>query len=116
MGRTGRPRSRVSEPAAARGRRGVRLPSLEPWLARVSLVALLVALATNALRPMVAYRALDLGASPAEVGLVAASFSILAVVVALPAGAWADQVGGEIVAVGGTALMALGSFALVLVD
>ncbi|HEU4673303.1 MAG TPA: MFS transporter [Candidatus Limnocylindrales bacterium] len=93
-----------------------RIPTLEPWLARVSVVALLVALATNALRPMVAYRALDLGASPAEIGLVAASFSILAVVVALPAGAWADRVGGEIVAVVGTGLMAAGSFALVFVD
>ncbi|HEY3522352.1 MAG TPA: MFS transporter [Candidatus Limnocylindrales bacterium] len=93
-----------------------RIPTLEPWLARVSVVAVLVALATNALRPMIAYRALDLGASPAESGLVAASFSVLAVVVALPAGAWADRVGGERVAVIGTALLGAASFALVFVD
>jgi MFS family permease len=65
---------------------------------------------------MVAYRALDLGASPAEVGVIAASFAILAVIVALPAGAWADRVGGEIVAVLGTVLMAISAVGLAVVD
>lgn len=49
--------------------------------------------AVNGIRPMITYRALDLGASPLQVGILAAAFSIAPVVLALLIGKWTDRIG-----------------------
>ncbi len=41
-------------------------------------------------RPSSAYQALELGVSPAAVGLVAASFAVVPLVLAVPVGRWND--------------------------
>jgi len=56
------------------------------WQARALLIALFSMTANQALRPMVTYRALELGATAAELGLVAGSFALLSSVFAVPLG------------------------------
>jgi MFS family permease len=56
-------------------------------------VAALVLTGLHAARPMVTYRALDLGASPFEIGLVQSAFSFLPVFTAVALGRWIDRVG-----------------------
>jgi MFS family permease len=85
-------------------------------MARVVVISVLSTIAMNAARPMVAYRALGLGASTFEIGLLAASFSILSVVVALPVGRLADKVGPERIVVVGTGIMAMGILGMALAD
>lgn len=65
---------------------------LRPLVLQLAISALSVT-AVNGLRPMVTYRALDLGAGPLEIGLVASAFSILPVFTAVLVGRWIDQVG-----------------------
>jgi MFS family permease len=57
------------------------------------LINFLYAATIHGLRPIVTYRALALGAGPAEVGFVAASYAALAMFVAVPAGRWVDRFG-----------------------
>ena len=56
-------------------------------------IAALATTAVNAIRPMVTYRALGLGAGPFEVGLIAAVFSIAPVLLAVAVGRWIDRAG-----------------------
>jgi MFS family permease len=56
-------------------------------------VAGLALTALHASRPMVTYRALDLGADPLEIGLVQSAFSILPVFTAVALGRWVDRLG-----------------------
>ena len=56
-------------------------------------VVALATTAVNAIRPMVTYRALGLGAGPFEVGLVAAVFSIAPALLAVAVGRAIDRVG-----------------------
>ena len=62
-----------------------------------------------AIRLMIGYRALDLGAGPVWLGLLAAAYAAPAVVVALPAGRVADRRGGIPLVLVGVAGMAGGS-------
>lgn len=66
---------------------------LDPHFATQLLIIGLVTTSTNALRPMVTYRALDLGAGPFEIGLVAAVFSIAPALLAVAIGRSIDRVG-----------------------
>lgn len=50
-------------------------------------------MAAHLARPMVTYRAIDLGASPLEIGLVQSAYSILPVLVAITIGQWVDRFG-----------------------
>ena len=57
------------------------------------LVAGLITTAMHATRPTMTYRALSLGASPLEIGLIQSAFSILPALTAVAIGRWIDQVG-----------------------
>jgi MFS family permease len=86
-----------------RGRRPLRFG----WFPRVLLVNLLLVATLNAMRPMVSYRAVAIGAGPAEVGLLAASFGIISLIIAVPAGSWVDRYGEPRFIVAGTAIVAV---------
>lgn len=61
-----------------------------------SLVALVLALSgLSAIRPTVSYKALELGATPAEIGLIAGAYAALSLVTALPVGALIDRRGAR---------------------
>jgi MFS family permease len=89
---------------------------VEPWLLRISLITILSITAITAVRPMLTYRALALGAGPFEVGLIAASFSLLAVLAALPIGRMVDQVGSGRFAIVAMVLMSIASLSIVWID
>lgn len=63
---------------------------------------------------MVSYRALDEGADPLFIGMLAASFAVPALCTALPAGRLADRVGGSAVTLAGLLIAALGIAAMLL--
>ena len=66
--------------------------------------------ATNLVRPMVSYRALQLGVPPEGLGLLAASFSLAPLVIALSIGRLVDRRGEMLFVLGGTAVMAASTF------
>ena len=68
--------------------------------------------ATNVVRPMVSYRALQMGVPPEGLGLLAASFSLAPLVVALSIGRLVDRRGEMTFVIGGTVAMAVSSFAI----
>jgi predicted MFS family arabinose efflux permease len=77
-------------------------------LAWVFLQAALVHASYSAVRPMVSYRALDLGAGSAQIGVLAASFAVLPLLLAFLVGRRADILGpGRLVALG-TVLLGVG--------
>jgi MFS family permease len=99
-------------------------PHLRRRLAVLSAHALLFQMVTFLLRPTVSYRAIELDVSPAWIGLLAASFALVPLVVALPAGDLADRYGESRVMLGGAVVMAAaaalfvlesGSFAMLLI-
>jgi MFS family permease len=73
---------------------------------------MLLAASLFAVRPMVTYRALELGASTSQIGLLAASYGMFSVLVAVPAGRWADRFGESRFMIAGAVLM--GGMSLVL--
>jgi MFS family permease len=84
------------------------------WQARALLIALFSMTANQALRPMVTYRALELGATAAELGLVAGSFALLSSVFAVPLGRWIDRLGEPLFLAGGTGLLTVSALLLAL--
>jgi len=70
----------------------------------------------NALRPMITYRALGLGAGPLEVGLIAAVFSIAPALLAVFIGRSVDRVGEVWFIRSALALMTLGAIGAVIID
>ena len=98
-------------PASALGRLRV-----DSWFPRVLLIAVLMLTTINAVRPMASYRALALGASPFEIGLLPAAFAALSLLVAVPAGRWIDRTGEAPFLVLGSSLMAGSLAAMVWVD
>jgi len=81
------------------------------WFAVVLAVMFLQQLAIMALRPMTSYRALELGAGPAGLGLVAGSFAAAAVICAVPVGRLIDRHGEGRFAVAGIAALGAAGFA-----
>ena len=75
-------------------------------------VNLLALTALHASRPMVTYRALDLGASPFEIGLVQSAFSLLPVFTAVALGRWIDRLGEARFMIAAVAMMSIASFVL----
>lgn len=75
------------------------------WAALV-LLGLGVHTVVGLARPMASYRALELGVSPGLLGVVGGAYALLPVLVALPAGRWADRGGGSLVAGGGVVVVA----------
>ena len=68
-------------------------------------VTMLVQFAQHATRPMASYRALGLDASVEQLGLLALSFGILSIAVAIPIGRLVDRRGARATTVSGIALM-----------
>lgn len=93
------------------------------FLIQLSIVALTTT-AVNSMRPMVTYRALDLGAGPLEVGVMAAAFSVAPVASALAIGrlvdgfgeVWFIRAGVLIIACGALLAATVGSLALLAVS
>lgn len=104
-------------PASRRPGRSVARARGSHWFARALVTTVVMITAINAIRPMVSYRAIELGASPSELGLVAAAYALLSSVIAVPVGRWVDRfaefrflmAGSSTVAVTGLALTGLQS-------
>lgn len=75
-------------------------------------VAGLVLTGLHAARPMVTYRAIDLGAGAFEIGLVQSAFSLLPVFTAVALGRWIDRLGEGRFLLGAVSMMAVASFLL----
>ncbi|MDP4032330.1 MAG: MFS transporter, partial [Pseudorhodobacter sp.] len=88
----------------------------ETWFPRLLLIAVLMLTTINAVRPMASYRALAMGATPFEIGLLPAAFAALSLLVAVPAGRWIDRIGEAPFLVLGTVLMAVSLAAMIWVD
>jgi MFS family permease len=77
------------------------------YLAQLTL-ATIAATTINATRPIMTYRALDLGATPVEIGLIQSSFSLLPAILAIPVGQAVDRLGGSRWMIGAMATLSLG--------
>ncbi|MHA7263430.1 MFS transporter [Arthrobacter sp. TMN-37] len=82
-----------------------------PWV--LLLHALFLQLAAYIVRPAAAYRALELGVEPALLGLIAASFALLPLVIAVPVGRATDAGHQRAVLLAGAGLMAAAGVGLV---
>lgn len=83
---------------------------------RTLFVALLSMTANQAARPMVTYRALELDATAAQLGLVAGSFALLSSLLAAPLGRWIDRLGEPLFLALGTGGLMVSGVMLALVD
>ncbi len=81
------------------------MPADRATLTLALAVTMLVQFAQHATRPMASYRALGLDASVEQLGLLALSFGILSIAVAIPIGRLVDRRGARATTVGGIALM-----------
>lgn len=90
--------------------------ALTSWFVKVLAGAFLMQVAVNAVRPMVSYRALALGADAAQLGLIAAGFGLLSLVFAIPIGRAVDRRGAMPFIVLGLFLVSAVAFLLVGVD
>jgi MFS family permease len=77
------------------------------WFPRALTVNLLLAATMHGMRPVVSYRALALDAGPTGIGVIAATYAILAFLIAVPAGRWVDRHGESLFIVAGTAMVAV---------
>lgn len=87
-------------------------PARAGWLLWLFAAFAVAHTATNIVRPMASYRALQLGVSPEGLGLLAAVFSLAPLVVALWIGRLVDRRGEIAFVFGGTALMAAATFVI----
>ncbi|MEX0953265.1 MAG: MFS transporter [Nitriliruptoraceae bacterium] len=69
-----------------------------------------------AIRPMISYRAIELQATTAQIGLIAAAFGLVSFALAIPVGRWIDRVGEVPFFVGGSVIMAGVGFWLIDAD
>jgi MFS family permease len=78
--------------------------------------AALVHACYSVVKPMVSYRALDMGAGSFELGTLAAAFAVLPLVLAFAVGRRADALGPGRLLVAGSSLLAVGCAAALLAD
>ena len=83
------------------------------WLVRALLLAFLTITPVQAIRPMVSYRALELGAGAMDLGIIAGAYALLSFMMAVPLGRWMDRFGQPRFLVGGTTLVTLTALGLV---
>ena len=83
--------------------------SAGPWRAALSAQAILAQAAWVGIRLMIGYRALEAGAEPVFLGVVASTFALPALVAALPAGRLADRFGGTRMSIIGLLCAAAGT-------
>jgi len=89
---------------------------VEGWVVRTMLVVLANITALFAVRPMVSYRALELGATPAHIGLITGGYAILAVLLAVPVGRIVDRIGEAPLMICGPLGSALVALSLLWID
>ncbi|MPZ62781.1 MAG: MFS transporter [Propionibacteriales bacterium] len=104
------------------GRWRARRPA--PWFIRLLVVTLFLHIAVNLFRPMVSYRALELGVAPRYLGLISAAFAVVPLVVGITVGRLVDRegprqlhvfLGSVLLGIGGLGLGLVGSLAGVVV-
>ena len=86
---------------------------LLPWAKPLLLSSTLTQATIYVLRPMITYRAIELDANAAQVGLIAALYALFPVILALQFGSWVGKLGEAKFIIYGTAAMMATSFALV---
>ena len=84
--------------------------------AQVLTISLLNGIAVNAFRPMVTYRALQLGAGPFEIGLLASSYAALSLFGALLIGRWTDRFGPARFVIAGALLVGVSAISAIWID
>jgi MFS family permease len=90
-------------------------PAAQPdtdWRRGFGLQLLIAGISVTAIqagRPMITYRALELGAGPLEIGLVTSAFSVIPVLTAVAIGRWIDRIGEAWFLVAAMAMIASGS-------
>jgi MFS family permease len=87
--------------------------------APITLIVIVTTLAQAsvfAVRPMVSYRALELGAGPFELGVVGGAFSLLSLFFGVPAGRWVDRRGERVAIASGAATIAIACAALMVAN
>lgn len=92
-----------------------RSPRAERWFTALLVAGVLTQGATALLRPMLSYRALEIGVGPTFLGVVAATFALVPLVIALRLGRSIDRGNEAAFAVAGTLAMAGASVVLALV-
>jgi len=86
------------------------------WLLLILLNSAFIQAGVYVVRPMVSYRAIDLGANPALVGLIGSSFAIAPLIFAIMMGKWVDKGrDGTVLLVGSTITLLITS-ALVFIE
>jgi MFS family permease len=84
----------------------------EAWFRRLLVAFTMLHAAASLLQPMASYRALQLGMTPAALGLLATAFSVLPLLVAFKVGRMVDRRGGRLFMVGGSLLMVVAAVML----
>jgi MFS family permease len=86
---------------------------LLPWAKPLLLSSTLTQATIYVLRPMITYRAIELDANAAQVGLIAALYALFPVILALQFGSWVGKLGEAKFIIYGTVAMMFTSVALV---
>ncbi len=85
---------------------------LLPWVKPLLLSSTLTQATIYVLRPMITYRAIELDASSAQIGLIAALYALFPVILALQFGSWVGKIGEARFVIFGTLTMMGSSVAL----
>ena len=86
---------------------------LLPWARPLLLSSTLTQATIYVLRPMITYRAIELDANTAQIGVVAALYALFPVLLALQFGTWVGKIGEGKLIIAGTLSLAATSLALV---
>jgi len=89
---------------------------LLPWARPLLLSSTLVQATIYALRPMITYRAIELGANTFQIGVVAALYALFPVLLALQFGSWVGKIGEGKFIIAGTITMGVTSVALMVTN
>lgn len=84
-----------------------------PWAKPLLLSSTLTQATIYVLRPMITYRAIELDANSAQIGLIAALYALFPVLLALQFGAWVGKIGEAKFVIYGTLAMMVTSAALI---
>lgn len=90
--------------------------NVERWLQTLLFSSAITQGIIYIVRPMITYRALELGASPTVIGVIAALYALLPVLMALTFGRWVGTLGEGRFVIFGTAGMILSSAILLVAD
>ena len=89
---------------------------LLPWAKPLLLSSSLMQATVYVLRPMMTYKAIELNASSAQIGFIAAIYALFPVLLALQFGSWVNKIGEAKFVIYGTFAMLVTSVALVFAD